>query len=131
MPPTIATRKHVEALSADLGLTSTETTAANAKTFTPTNQEPGRLWAIEIHGTTLSGAATITIRAFRDAACDQEIFPATSASMSLGKTAPTKWSATFLLDIVIPGNTVIYLVAKTDAGTATITGADTKLVWEE
>lgn len=130
--PAVSHTSHREALSADLAVTVTETLAAAAVNFPVVNAAPGRLGAIELHGDSLAGAATLSIRLFRDSACDQEIIPLTAISLSIGKTTVAKWSASLVLDMPWPGSaTNLYLLAKTDAGSVTILAASSRLVWEE
>lgn len=129
--PSASPRQHVALLSANVSVTNAESNGA--ANFPMANQEPGRLGLLELHGTTLAGgAASVTVRGFRDSALDQEVIPATTKAISVGKTTATKWSCSINIDAPWPGGCdQIYFVIKTDAGTLTLVAADSRLVWQE
>ena len=77
----------------------------------------------------------VTIRLCEDAAGDVVIVPDTEADLVTGITTNTTGCAVFKVQTIIrqdlggPGNGLMYLFAKVDAGTATFAG--TQITWQE
>jgi hypothetical protein len=97
-----------------------------------TNRFRGRLSSIWIHVTTIAAGATgLTFSLSKDGAGDNKFIGDTTASFSTGITTATEGNVTAKLDVDYVSTTsdVLFLHAKTNAGTCTITRID--LVWEE
>jgi hypothetical protein len=97
-----------------------------------TNRFRGRLSSIWIHVSTIAaGATSLTFSLSKDAAGDNKFIGDTTATFSLGITTATQGNVTAKLDVDYVSTTsdILYLHAKTDAGTCTITRID--LIWEE
>jgi hypothetical protein len=89
--------------------------------------QAGRLSHVEIEVTALSTATTLTWFLAWDAAGDRPITPATTSTITIGKTTATKGGAVALIsaDYRMPDdgdvtNMACYLVVKSDAGTPTV-----------
>ena len=90
----------------------------------------GRIDGLWVWAESVTSTEAITMRLSEDSAGDKIIVTDTESTMSKGLTTTTKGSSVWSLslDIAIPSDK-IYLHAKTDAGTITITGV--LLTWEE
>lgn len=96
------------------------------------NRFRGRLSSIWIHVTTIGGGATGLIFSLsKDAGGDNKFIGNTTATFSLGVTTATEGNVTAKLDVdyVSTNSDVLFLHARTDIGTCTITRID--LIWEE
>ena len=96
------------------------------------NRFRGRLSAIFIHVNTIAGGCTaLTFSLSTDTAGDSKWIGNTTASLSLGVTTSTQGSVTAKIDVdyVSTASDILYLHAKTDAGTCTVDRIE--LVWEE
>jgi hypothetical protein len=97
-----------------------------------TNRFRGRLSSIWIHVSTIAAGATgLTFSLSNDATGDNKFIGDTTATFSTGITTATQGNVTAKLDVdyVSTASDILYLHAKTDVGTCTITRID--LVWEE
>lgn len=90
----------------------------------------GRLSALYIQVSSISGASSITCRITRDAAGDQTIVGDTTATISPGITTSTVGAITIRMDIDYkhPTND-LWVHMRTNAGTCTVTQVE--LFWEE
>lgn len=98
----------------------------------------GLLETVTIQVTTIVTAASITFRLTADAAGDVVLLPDTTATLSTGVTTATVGAVTYSAAGVALSNIysssqvrngIVYLWAKTDAGTATMT--ETTIIWRE
>jgi hypothetical protein len=106
----------------------------NAGSTNVTGQTRGiaHLSAIYIHVNTIAAGATgLTFSLSNDTAGDQKWIGNTTATFSTGVTTATQGSVTAKLDVdfIKTADDVLYLHARTDAGTCTIDRIE--LVWRE
>jgi hypothetical protein len=100
--------------------------------FLGANRAVAHLSAIYIHVNTIAGGCTsLTFRLSKDTAGDQPWISDTTATISTGVTTATEGAVTAKIDVdfVKSLNDILYLHAKTNAGTCTIDRIE--LVWRE
>lgn len=100
--------------------------------FLGANRAVAHLSAIYIHVNTIAaGCTSLVFRLSKDTAGDQPWISDTTATLSTGITTATEGAVTAKIDVdfVKSTNDILYLHAKTNAGTCTIDRIE--LVWRE
>jgi hypothetical protein len=89
-----------------------------------------RLLIVQV--SSISTAATLTIRVSRDSGGDEMLIPDTTATIATGATTTTDGSAAFQIDVPyvdISDNDAYYVLFKTDDGTVTVDSST--FVWSD
>ncbi|MDF1699551.1 MAG: hypothetical protein P1V36_00125 [Planctomycetota bacterium] len=98
--------------------------ALNTASLKPTNSKfSGKLSGLFVQVSSISSAASITVRLTRDSGGDEMVVPDTTATLSTGITTATDGSAVYKIDVdwVDPADVdSLFLFVKTDAGTVTL-----------
>lgn len=105
---------------------------ASSTNIVGNNRGIAHLSAIYIHVNTIAaGATALTFSLSKDAAGDNKFIGDTTANFSTGISTATEGNVTARLDVdyVSTSSDILYLHAKTNNGTCTITRID--LIWEE
>ena len=86
--------------------------------------KPGRLVSLRLDLSSISGAASLTVRLCADAACDVPITPDADATIAVGVTTATAGTAVVLCQDLGPiycsTAGTVYVLARTNAGTVTV-----------